>query len=63
MEIAERVASVETDMDNLKRWQAAQNGTIQRVDAKVDRLQYWIMGTTAAAALNLLLLILSLVLK
>lgn len=63
MEITERVASIETDMDNLKRWQVAQNSAIQRVDVKVDRLQYWVMGTTATVALNLFLLILSLILK
>jgi len=49
-----RIAALEADRDNFKRWQEDQNGSIIRVDQKVDRLQFWIMGVAAGAALNFL---------
>lgn len=62
-ELAERLAGVEARVENLETWQKSQNGAILRVDQKVDRLQFWIMGTAVSAALNLLLLIATIVLE
>jgi hypothetical protein len=62
-ELAERVAGVEARVENLETWQKSQNGAILRVDQKVDRLQFWIMGTAVSAVLNLLLLIATIVLE
>lgn len=35
----------------LDGWQKTQNGTLQRIDAKIDKLVYWIMGEMAAVIL------------
>lgn len=45
------VAAMKRDIDNLKGWQKTQNGTLQRIDAKIDKLVYWIMGEMAAVIL------------
>ena len=38
-------------LTNLEGWQKAQNGHLVRTEAKVDKLQYWIMGQLAATLL------------
>lgn len=35
-------------IENLESWQKTQNGSLSRIDDKVDRLLYWIMGEMAA---------------
>ena len=47
----ESIAAMKRDIDNLKGWQKTQNGTLQRIDEKIDRLVYWIMGEMAAVIL------------
>ncbi|HHY44819.1 MAG TPA: hypothetical protein GX512_03810 [Firmicutes bacterium] len=42
------VAAMKRDIANLQGWQKTQNGTLQRIDAKIDKLVYWIMGEMAA---------------
>lgn len=61
-ELAERVAKLEASTDNLVGWQKSQNGSIHRVEDKtdklndkIDKLQYWIMGQLAATVLALAL--------
>lgn len=49
--MAERVAALEADMDNVKGWQKTQNGTLQRIDSKIDKLVYWLMGTMATVVI------------
>ncbi|MDQ7790209.1 MAG: hypothetical protein RDU41_09180 [Clostridia bacterium] len=61
--LGERVSAVESDVKNLTGWQTSQNGAIHRVEAKVDKLQFWIMTVVAGAVLNLLGLILTTVMK
>lgn len=56
---AAEIASHGARLDNLERWQESQNGHLVRTEAKVDKLQYWIMGQLAA----MLLLALSVWLK
>lgn len=50
------VAVLKADLINLQGWQKSQNGTIHRVDSKVDKLQYWIMGTMATSLITLVAL-------
>jgi len=50
-DICERVAGLERDVDNLKGWQKTQNGTLQRIDAKIDKVVWWLMGEMAAVIL------------
>lgn len=55
-----RAASMEADIRNLVGWQHTQNGTITRVDKKVDKLLFWMIGTAAGAALSFLATIVTL---
>jgi len=45
IEVVERIACVEADIENLKEWQSKQNGTLQRLDAKVENLYRIAIGT------------------
>lgn len=55
-----RLSSLESDVENLERWQSKQNGAIHEVNKKVDKLQYWIMGTAVGVAAQLLYLLVGL---
>ena len=61
------VVKVQANIDNLVGWQKSQNGAIHEVNQKVDKLQFWIMGSAVAAVVNLaiglLMFILPLVMK
>jgi len=57
------VARLGADMANLTGWQHTQNGTIDRVAARVDKLQYWIMGLLGTSVMSLFLLVANLVAK
>ena len=46
--IGEKISAIEQDVENLKGWQKSQNSAIYRVEAKVEKLLYWIMGQMAA---------------
>lgn len=50
-EIAAELADHGARLTNLEGWQKAQNGHLVRTEAKVDKLQYWIMGQLAAVLL------------
>lgn len=52
--VAVKITSLETEVRNLKKWQAAQNGSIHEVRADVSKMKYWMMGATGMVALNLL---------
>ena len=51
IDLGKEVAAVKRDIANLQGWQKTQNGTLQRIDAKIDKLVYWIMGEMAAVIL------------
>lgn len=38
-------------LTNLEGWQKAQNGHLVRIEGKIDKLQWWIMGQLAATLL------------
>ena len=48
------VATLRTDVNNLTGWQHTQNGTINRVDTKVDGIYKIMIGTAGTAALSFL---------
>ena len=62
-ESCERAAKLEADVKNLIGWQESQNGSIDRVAARVDKLQYWIMGLLGTSVVSLFLLVANLVAK
>ncbi len=43
------ISALKERLTALERWQTAQNGTLQRLEAKVDTLIMWMMGATFAA--------------
>ena len=50
----ERIAKLEEAVRNLNGWQATQNGSLQRVDTKVDGIYKIMIGTAGTAALSFL---------
>lgn len=48
------VATLRADVNNLTGWQHTQNGTINRVDSKVDGIYKIMLGTAGTAALSFL---------
>ena len=49
--IEEVVARHDVRIENLEGWQKSQNGALLRIDQKVDKLLYWLMGEMAALIL------------
>ena len=49
--VEEVVARHDERIENLEGWQKKQNGALIRIDQKVDRLLYWLMGEMAALIL------------
>lgn len=52
--IVRNISILHTDVENLKGWQKAQNGSIHEIREDVSKMKYWIMGATLGVALNLL---------
>jgi len=57
IELVERVAAVETKVENLETWQGKQNGTLQRLESKVDKLLMFIVGLLGGVTVNLIITI------
>jgi len=51
------VAKNASRIEALEAWQKRQNGTLDRLDAKIDRLQYWLMGLAAGLVIQLMVLL------
>jgi len=51
-----KIGRMEEAIDNLEGWQKKQNGSLQRLEAKVERLQYWIMGVMVTCIFTLITL-------
>ena len=49
--MAERVAALERDVEHLNERDKAHNGTLVRVEGKIDKLLYWLMGTMATVVI------------
>jgi hypothetical protein len=58
-ELAERVAMLEAEAENFKDWQKKQNSSLQRLEAKVDRIYFWLIGLMGGMITSLILLIIS----
>ncbi len=44
----------EERINNLEKWQDTQNGSLQRIEQKIDGLIHWMMRTVVVAGLSLL---------
>ena len=51
-DLASEFATEKEKVANLEAWQTRQNGTLQRLEAKLDNLRNWIMLTLATALLT-----------
>ncbi len=52
--LRQKVATLEANTNNLVGWQHSQDGAIHRVDAKVDTIYKYMLGTATTAALSFL---------
>ncbi len=51
-------ARLEERVDKLESWQTKQNGTLQRLEEKIDRFMWWIIGVLGGVIVQLALTIL-----
>ena len=61
--IGERVAVIEERQSDYDRWNTRQNGRLDRVDKKLDSIQYWLIGVLGSMIASLGLLIADMVIK
>lgn len=52
------IAKMAEAIKNLRNWQEKQNGTIGKVEAKIDKLIWWIMAEFAGVVALLLTILL-----
>jgi hypothetical protein len=55
MDIKEDVATVKADVNNLKGWQASQNGSILRIESRLEKLNWWFIATLGGITVQLFL--------
>ena len=46
------IAALEENIKNLTGWQKTQNGTLIRLEEKIDKLVWWILGTFATFSIG-----------
>lgn len=56
-DVDRRITRVEQDVTNLRGWQKTQNGSLLRIDTKVDKLTWWIMGVLATTIASIFITI------
>jgi hypothetical protein len=61
--MAPTIASHDRAVADLQQWQTRQNGSLSRLEEKVDRLQFWIMTTLATSLLGVIGLAVSLLVR
>ncbi len=59
--LREEVSRLNADMANLKGWQKTQNGSLVRIDEKVQGIYKILLGTASTAALSFLGTIITLI--
>jgi len=63
MELKEEMSSLITEVDNLKAWQNKQNGAIQKLEEKIDKLTLYLTTLLGGVAVSLFLQIISILKK
>ena len=57
------IAALNTEMENMKGWQKAQNGSIVRVEEKVDKLIFWQMTTAVGFIITVVIGVIAVTMK
>ena len=55
MDLERRVERHSEAIENLEKWQAKQNGNLEKIDDRLHSLERWIMATLATALVSLLI--------
>jgi len=63
MELKEEMSSLITEVDNIKAWQNKQNGSIQKLEEKIDKLTWYLTTLLGGVADSLFLQIISILKK
>ena len=58
--ISERMAVIEATQSDYERWNERQNGRLDKVDCKLDKIQMWLIGVLGSMVVSLCLLVLNL---
>lgn len=56
-EHCERVIELGTRMESFETWQKKQNGSLQAIDAKMDKIYMWLIGLMGGVIASLILLL------
>jgi len=60
-ELAVTVGRHDERIEALERWQKDQNDRLARIEEKLDRFHYWLVGTLGGIIVSLILLVINLV--
>ena len=61
LQLREEVSRLNADVENLKGWQKTQNGSLVRIDERVQGIYKILLGTASTAALSFLGTIITLI--
>lgn len=56
-EHCERVIELSTRVENLEGWQKRQNGSLQKIEEKMDKIYMWLIGLMGGVIASLILLL------
>lgn len=56
-ELCEEVAKLGVRMDSLEKWQGKQNGSLQAIEEKMDKIYMWLIGLMGGVIASLILLL------
>ena len=59
-EHCERVVELSTRVENLEGWQKRQNGSLQKIEEKMDQIYMWLIGLMGGVIASLILLLINL---
>jgi hypothetical protein len=59
-EHCERVIELSTRVENLEGWQKRQNGSLQKIEEKMDKIYMWLIGLMGGVITSLILLLINL---
>lgn len=58
-EHCEEVIMLSAKVENLERWQAKQNGSLQSIEGKMDKIYMWLIGLMGCMITSLILLLIN----